>query len=338
MEDIRYTESAFEPISALVLADDISSRKYKKEIVAIGEYVNDKRPISITSSALDNWVAQFAVMKKNGVKVPIVSTHEGDGDPDKNRGWMLDLFRERDSLFMVCELIGEDAILAASRSDVSLRSDPNYRDGKGNAYTHVITHVALCTHPVIPGLSDFIPLAASLRLKEKDMDIKRIGEAISLELVAATAEQQLIDHCLELSKTTNDAKEKSDALTKQVDQLKAASQKPEPLSGITLELAMDNRKLKLDSLLGTKISPAVHKQLMSIFATKETLELALAPQGYDVFAGVMAALAENDIVKLKEQTGAQLLDLEKKDGDGKNEFAEALVADAEQQAKDAVAV
>jgi len=150
-------------MASATVFESIPRQRFRKEVVRIGKYVKDAtgQAFNITRDVLQNWVFQFQRMRKNGVKVPIPSTHEGASDPDKIRGVVEDLFIDGDSLVMTCELVGEDGIAAAARNDVSLGSPPDFTDGHGNQYPQPILHVALCPDPVIPGLGDFIPIAAS---------------------------------------------------------------------------------------------------------------------------------------------------------------------------------
>lgn len=136
-------------------------RRFRKELIKAGNYVKpaDGLAFSVDRAMLDHWAGVFATMKANGVKVPAPSGHTTD--PDRNRGWVEDIFREGDSLFGVISLIGADAIAMAGRSDVSIFTQPQYVDGKGNQYEWPILHVALCTDPVVPGLSGFVPIALS---------------------------------------------------------------------------------------------------------------------------------------------------------------------------------
>ncbi len=137
------------------------SRKFRKELIRTGNYVKPSAGLafSVDRSALDHWVETFSTMRANGVDVTVPVGHTTDAEA--NRGYVRDLFRDGDSLVGIIELVGEDAIRLAGRSDVSIYSPPEYTDGKGNRYVRPITHVALVTNPVVPGLKGFEALAAS---------------------------------------------------------------------------------------------------------------------------------------------------------------------------------
>ena len=122
----------------------------------------------VTSGLLDNWVDQFSKMKANGVKVSIPNMHHNEGNPEHNRGWVSSVFRRGNSLFMTCDLIGEEALRAASVSDVSIKAVKEFTDGEGNKYDMPLTHVALCTDPVVPGLFRFCSYRSFLERRSEN--------------------------------------------------------------------------------------------------------------------------------------------------------------------------
>ncbi len=139
-------------------------KRYRKELVHLGRYRHPEsgKAFDVTAKSLTDWEREFGRMKANGVKVPVVLTHAGAQDPDKNRGWLQDVFVEGGALIGMLDLIGEDADRLAATTDVSIHSPQSFVDGKGNAYSWPILHVALCTDPLVPGLSGFVAVAASL--------------------------------------------------------------------------------------------------------------------------------------------------------------------------------
>ena len=330
--------AAFQAISGVSMTKDrVPKRKFRKEIIRAGTYVKDEQEFEVTHSSLKNWVRQFRAMKRNGVKVPIPLSHEDDGDSDKNQGWVHDLFVEDESLFMTCELIGEDAIGTAARADVSLYSPPSFKDGKGNEYTRPITHVAMTTHPVVPGLGEFVPLAASLKHKETEMDLASLGKALSLDLGdKEKAEETITAAFSQLKKDLVGEKEKRGIVEKERDALKAETKKdnqvePDPT---LISLAADNRQMKLKQLVEAgRITPAVSDKLKTLYLGEENkaliLSLKTGTQGQ--FDELVMALSENDPVKLKETSGQQTVALSdsKKGNNGTN----VLLADAEKRAK-----
>lgn len=190
----RADDWTFDAVSGRRTVSGQPVQRFRKQIIKTGEFVNDKAGVSfkVTPRLLEHWADTYHQMSNNGVKVPIPNTHAGKTDPDMNRGYVTDMFVDGDSLVMTCDLIGEDAIKAASRCDVSIDSPHEFVDGEGNRYIRPIMNVALCTNPVIPGLGEFVPIAASL--KESEMDWKTIAKALGIEtkLTDANAEETIV--------------------------------------------------------------------------------------------------------------------------------------------------
>lgn len=138
-------------------------QRFRKRLIGIGHFVKpaDNIEFDVTRRTLEHFAEQFRRMKANGVQVPVPDGHKNAGSADHNRGYVEDMFIEGDSLVGVLRMIGPDAIAAAQRCDVSIFAPPVLIDGRGNRYERPIEHVALCTDPVVPGLGEFIPLAAS---------------------------------------------------------------------------------------------------------------------------------------------------------------------------------
>ena len=329
----------FQAIAREKRVDGVISRKYRKELIRLGKYVKDDSPFEITELVLSNWVKQFHRMKRNGVRVPIPNTHDDDGDTSKNCGWVLDLFVEGESLFMVCDLIGEDAITSAAKADVSVYCPLNFTDGTGNEYEYPITHVAMCTHPVIPGLSEFIPLAASLKLKENKMDAKKISKALKLELDGDKSEDQFIKAFTELKASFEGEQKKRKDIEKERDELlkkepTGNEEKPATPDPMLLSLAADNRNMKLAALVSAgRITPSVSEKLQDLFIGEDNKALVLSLQTgtHGNFDKLILALSENDPVQLNEQTGPQLFRLRDSLKDDKQE--NLLIADAENRSK-----
>jgi len=307
-------------------------KRFRKELIRTGDYCKaaDGIKFTVDHEAIDNWVAQFSRMKTAGVKVPIPTAHTEVTDPTANRGWVVDLFREDESLFSVVDLVGNDAIAMAGRTDVSLFSPPEFTDGKGNTYKWPITHVALCTDPVIPGLDGFVPLAASLgkppvkvpvftAYKENPVALKfdKIQKALGIEetLTEANAEKAIVA-------SFSGVKKKVEGLTSQVTTLTAdlakakkatpGETKPKDVDPELLRLSRENHTMRLDGLIaGGRITPAVRDKLVAAFIGDDgaALKLSLSAGTNQTFGLVLDALADNDPVKLGEQTGGQTLSL-----------------------------
>lgn len=174
-------------------------RRYRKDLITAGEYVKSSTNQSFRWSAadLDARVATFNRMKAAGVKVPAPAGHTND--PEMNRGYVVEMFREGDTLFGIFELVGDDAIALAGRSEVSIAEMASFTDGKGNKYENAIVHVALVTDPVVPDQGGFVLIEASQNSKaeswesirlaqESNMDWKKIAAALGLDAAALTDE------------------------------------------------------------------------------------------------------------------------------------------------------
>ncbi len=309
-------------LAAATTFKDIPRQKFRKEVVKIGKYVKDAegKEFEIGIDALENWVAQFQRMRKGGEMVRICSTHAGASDPDLQRGVVEDLFIDGDSLVMTCELIGKDGIEAAARNDVSIYSSPEFVGGNGSRYIRPITHIALCPDPVVTGLGEFVPLAASLNANNKakgvSMNWTKVQKAFDVkeELTDANAEEVLLSFAKSAGETTKrltDAQALLDKAKNLSEETKKKDKGDTKLSRevdpVTVKLLADNRKLKLDALvLGAKITPAVRDDLKAVWTDKEAIAAELSRSSDDdVFDRVIAAIAKNDPIKLKEQSGPQ---------------------------------
>ena len=137
----------------------ITGRKYMKDIMKVGNYVHgDGEEVEVTASHLKNWVTQFKAMKKNGVKVPVPVGHT-DADA-ANAGWINSMAVVNDTLYASLTL-GEGKQNLVDTQDVSIYAAKDFQDGLGNKYQNPIIHVALVSAPLVPGLNDFVELAAS---------------------------------------------------------------------------------------------------------------------------------------------------------------------------------
>ena len=296
--------------TAAVPVSSNAPRKFRKELIRVGAYHKDKtkQDFTVTSDTIKHWAKTFQDMLTNGVKVPIPSTHDRPNDPDTNRGWVTDMFVEGDSLIGICELTDEKL---ASVSDVSIGVDSELIDGKNNTYKLPITHVALCTDPVIPGLDNFVPLAASRGSTQ--MDWTKFKKALKF----ADSIEMTDDNALDL-------------ISKMVEELRTPKQtKVDPT---LLSLARDNRALKLEQLVAAnRITVATRDALSKLFCDEAPLTLSLLSGAHADFDQLVTILAKNEVVPTHEKTGRQELELSHS-----TEKPNPLIADAERLAKAAV--
>lgn len=327
--------------------------RYRKEIIKVGEYVKkaDNLRFVITPATLSHWVDTFRAMRENGVKIPVPLVHDENVtlDSESNRGWVDDLFVVDDALVMTCELFDKDVENLVKRNDVSLFSPPEWTDGRGNRYVRPIQHIALTPVPVVPGLGDFVPIAASFGDTKMSVDLKQLGADIGIkeELTAKNAGELILAFCTDLKDQVKTATDKTASLSKE---LEAAKKKPEPpdkknpaeVHPTVLRLAHRNRTMQVDALVaGARLTPAVRDKIKARKIGERdgdmaALKLSLEQEHEDDFDFWMEMFAENDPVKLGEQTGAQTK-LELSDPN-KGIDGDVLVKDAERRAKAAAGV
>jgi len=275
----------------------VPSQKFKKALITAGTFVKDSEGLvfTIDLECLSNFVLQFNRMKENGVKVPIPAVHRdkkwedaarkamvpGD-DPRDNMGCVDSMWLEGRTLMMGCTLIGTDALVAAKRSDVSIYSPSRFVDGHGNTYVRPITHVAMVVDPVVPGLGEFIPLAASLRQQEKPAMLeflKKLAAALGLDpntIVDETAGMDLVMQAIDaLIKKAGGSGEGQgdDTGTTNPPPASQAGKGGGPVRKevITREFAASRRAARDDA---DDDGPSVHPRLISLEVRNRNLELS----------------------------------------------------------------
>jgi len=136
-------------------------RRYVKDLIRAGRWTKGLSNITfdVPKQRLKHWADTFSAMKAAGVKVPVPLGHTND--PAANRGEVVDMYVEGDTLYGVIDLIGNDALPLASRSEVSIFAEPVMMAGDGKRFDDAITHVALVTDPVVNKQDGFVPVAAS---------------------------------------------------------------------------------------------------------------------------------------------------------------------------------
>lgn len=135
--------------------------------IRTGTYVHPSRTfeLRVDGARIDGWVRNFRRMRDNGIDVPVPVDHSASARD--NLGYVLDVRREEDTLRLLHQLIGEDAIRLASRNKVSLGIDPAFKDGVGRFYGDCVVHSSLTPVPVVPGQEGFVPMADSFANGER---------------------------------------------------------------------------------------------------------------------------------------------------------------------------
>jgi len=308
-------------------------QKFRKDLIGVGQWTHPDTgdEINVTTADLDRWVETFAAMKQNGVKVYVPSGHTSDSDA--NRGWVTEMYRDGDTLIGILEIVGEDAIKEAARNEVSIRV-MTFKDGKGNEYKNAIEHVALTPVPVISGQGGMVAIAASrggtihvpaFRLAQNGAvnmeSLKKIAEAMGIEVPDDATEESLTAAILAKHASMTEAgKAKAEAATTATAALSAAraelakakGEAPIRHDATTIELARDNRGMKIEALSrGGQITPAVAKALRETWTPDSDDAMSLSLHQNSLFKATLAALELNDPKVLGEQTRRQTLELDR---------------------------
>lgn len=149
----------------------------KKDIMPAGTYLvsgPNKQRIeqTFTRERLKHFVEEFDRMKANGNRVPAPYWHDPEAIPvhvddtenplrksRDNGGWWDRLWAEDGRLFgeVVPATDEDEQIIGTKVREVSPWIKSEWTDGKGNVYKDAITHLAMVTHPVVPGQENFLP-------------------------------------------------------------------------------------------------------------------------------------------------------------------------------------
>lgn len=336
--------------AALALSSpDDGNQRYARKIIRTGKFYDSKsdRWFEVSDNALAHWAKTFALMASRGVDIPVPLEHTDK--PDRNRGWVRNMYIKGDSLMADIEAIGEEGKKAVERNSVSVFIPPKWTDGTGNNYDWPIMHVALTPTPVITGLGDARPIAAS-RVpfdKEKDkMDWTKIKESldIDVEMTDENAEELVLAQVTERNLEKDDltaklvtATEALEASNKELGTLKLSHGKPPAEADPTLvSLVRDNRGMKIDALQAagkvTKVcADEIRKQYIEGTEGLSLSDSLTRDSGKtDGFDALVAILQSNDnVIDLTELTGAQILLSHQKEGEIKED---ALKANAKARA------
>lgn len=359
----------FEPVEG-------DSTLYRKELVYPGQFIKRSADdgsvafnLFVDDMALDHWVKEFERMKANGVEVPLNLGHVAD-NPEMRRGTVEALKKEPNperggnALYMYARFRDPEAAKMAATSGVSLYAEPSMIDGKDNKYTCPITHVALTDHPVIPGLSGWQAIAASLVPADQTPVVQEEPamtpmQALAQEMGVEFPEGSSDDAIKALILQAWTAEAPAEPAAEEIpggDELPSADdelgmgmmEEEQPGAGcaagrIPASLAASfnsivragvaARMSRIDSLAAlNRITPARAKELKAKYATKPRVEyaLSLARPGHedvdDGFDDLCISLSQGQpAVPLGERTPFQLQ--QNNNGD-----VSAVVADAERRA------
>lgn len=306
----------------------------RKELIYAGDFEKRKDNIrfSVDERTLQHWHNTFVAMSANGVEVPVPKEHTTD--PDLRRGTVKKTEvalnkRGIPALFGYIEFKDEESLKLASASNVSIFSPNEWTDGRGNLYHRPILHVAITDYPTIPGLEKFEAIALSLTLAEnsemalrsiaKKLGIDEKVEDAKLEAAISTAVDALIKKVA--ASASDPPTPGSDPANPPSPPVGGTGGNPTPtannsppaavpvITASMVNLLRDNRSMKLEAMVKAgNITPAVRDELQKSFCNDNSLSLSLSntdAKAVDAFDATLAALAKNDPVKLREQTGPQ---------------------------------
>lgn len=149
----------------------LSGTKFRKELLAAGTYQHPTRPwktpLDVSESYIDSLVEQTNLGLTEGVKVPLPLGHDDSDDPEKNRGYMVRAFKDRNSrgelaLFGEIEVTNPDTAerIGKDLQDISVYID-KFGSGQWTPEGDRIVHVALTNYPVYAGQDNFQRLSAT---------------------------------------------------------------------------------------------------------------------------------------------------------------------------------
>lgn len=323
-------------------------RRFRKELIRAGTWHKGDQQWTVDEALLSHWADTFREFTGDGNKVPVPVEHTTD--PEANRGYVvgMEVAASDDgtpALFGMVEF-AEGYEHLAKTTDVSIYSPQEHPGGNGKRYTRPITHVALTTQPVVTGLGNFEPIAASFgepKMSEKEMAfskdfLKKMARKLEIELDdnfdEAAAETAFLKafRAKQKAEKAEPAKDDEDAdkgkRRRKKETAVAASFTPPPAM---VAMLRENREMKLSRLVDEgRITKAVRDDLHKQFCGDECLSLSLSGTA-DAFDSVVASLAKNEpsIAFKKERTGAQAVALSHSLRDGKNPVVEGAKRRAE---------
>jgi len=321
-------------------------KRFKKDIMRVGVYTHpiEGWTIDVTTERMDRWIANFKAMRKAGIDVEVCVDH--DLSAEAVRGYVVDMFREGDTLYATHEMIGEKGIeLAQTVRNVSFCLDTDYHDSEGRAYGEAITHCAIVQQPVIPRQGEFEPLAASkktnaglpyivLHYDRTDnkgtaiMDNAMTDELLEVirELLGSGDDLTKENALSRLKERFTAAAAEKEQLTKQIadlqgeiESLKASAAKADADKAVdpdALDVMAEATEAKIESLTEkAKITPKAASMLLSLLVGKPgarqayMLSRRLSQTDVSLARQILDIFEMNDPVELGEKTKAQALTL-----------------------------
>lgn len=271
---------------------------YRKELIKVGSYVkaSTNQAFKVTKEILSHWANTFHRWVSAGNKVPIPLGHGREGQPEANAGWVTNMFVDDGVLVGIMNILDPQLALT---TDVSICVEPDVVDGKGNKYSSLITHVALCTDPVVPGLKDFETLSLSKGVSTMEF-LKKLAVMLGITSAEPTEEEVTLALSTKLTPVIPPA-----TIT--------ASQTVTAVDPLVVKLMAENNEGKLNTLVNSGIiTPAIKDIIAKEYVEPTALTLTLSKGGdnkhFDLLYNVL--LGNTGTVKLlDEKSGPQVLEL-----------------------------
>jgi hypothetical protein len=231
------------------------------------------------------------------------------------------------------ELVGDDAIALAGRTEVSIGIMPNFCDDQKNEYGEVIDHVAICVNPVVSRQNEWrlllsnggqederIYLTMSATNKEPDMAVDSTkvhtfltslcGKPSTDDNYEGLMKDHLIQHAAHMKDKADTAKEGAAMLTR-ATAAEAKLAELEKFKPITLSREARDETVgllgeRVDLLVEkAKVTPACAAKLKATLAKADPILLTKGETEPSVARQIIDILSENDPVKLGEQSKSQ---------------------------------
>lgn len=298
--------------------------RFVKDLIRPGKYSHPagKWEETFTGERLSAIVAETQRAIANGVKPKVCADHRTTSDA--TLGQLADVFMLAGQVFGVAD-VGEDGQKQiANGNEVSVCVEKDWRDGHGNRYPEIITHVALTPDPIVTPQDPFVALSGdgetrahgvlfSRALGETDdtgdgtMTIEELaaalGEALGVdglkpEAAVAAVRERIAGHASALQAARETA-----AGTPSLPTLDPEAE------GLLVEAA----EAAIDGLVPLRLLPATAAKMKAALIGAEgkrcafALSRKFAAGEHSLVADVVAALKDNDVVKLGGQTGTQTL-------------------------------
>jgi hypothetical protein len=161
--------------------------KFVKPVVKAGKYVvstpnGGRTETTLTVERLAKWVDSFNRLKAKGYRTPAPFDHILEASPfrvgqavnvpaDKNGGFWNRLWLDGETLMGELQSPGKtnDPNSPASKigttvQETSVYAVPNWKDGTGDTYDEVLSHIALVVNPIEPGQGNFKPVEGAIAL------------------------------------------------------------------------------------------------------------------------------------------------------------------------------